>query len=116
MRAFRRTAAPTTRQRWGTAAATTADGVEARLEVAYVVRSDDAGVDHDVQDRIEDLVRALITSSRVSELPVRGDRPALPVESFGPHVHVEHLVVTISDVVVSPELRRLTTAHPAPWT
>jgi regulator of protease activity HflC (stomatin/prohibitin superfamily) len=111
-----------TRQRWDAATATTADGVQARLEAGYALRVADpmtAPPDADglVAGLVEDRLRSLIASAAASDLPSRGDDLAWFPDSFVPGVLVERVSVVDADVAVTPELRRLLRrSRGAAWT
>lgn len=102
---------------WAVARANTSDGVTAHLEVEVVVQSTDPeaeGSDVDLIDAVEEELRRRITGHPVASLPSVGDdTPFLPADLLA-GVTIQRGVVTISDVEVTPELRRLVTDRSTP--
>lgn len=95
---------------WAVTSATTTDGVRARLAVDYTVRIEGRPelALSTVDDLVEEGLRELVATTGVAGLPAPGDVPAWQVDL--PHgVVVETAVVTMADVEVSAELRRLVT-------
>lgn len=110
---------PDPHQLWAVARANTSDGVTAHIEVEVVVRCTDAGTDRSTADltlidAIEGQVRRRITDHPVASLPSVGDdTPFIPADLLdGFTIHTG--VVTVADVEVTPELRRLVTDRSAP--
>lgn len=103
---------------WALARANTSDGVTAHLEVEVLVQLTDPGADRsaldaDVVDAIEDELRQRITAHPVASLPSVGDDTPFLTADLLPGCEVLRGVVTISDVEVTPELRRLVTDRSA---
>lgn len=104
---------------WALARANTSDGVTAHLEVEVLVQLTDPGLDRsaldaDVVDAIEDELRQRITAHPVASLPSVGDDTPFLTADLLPGCEVLRGAVTISDVEVTPELRRLVTDRSAP--
>jgi hypothetical protein len=113
-RHFDRDAGPVRRHRLASASATTADGVPALVQVEYVavLGEPDEAVDDAVADAVEDAIRQAVAARRVADLPTAGDTADWVRPDLVPGVRVEHVVVRLSDVQVTPELRRLVARDP----
>ncbi|PUA80050.1 hypothetical protein [Nocardioides currus] len=100
------------RHRVVVATATTADGVTAHLQATYVLTVLDAqdagpGPDEFVDTQLGSRLRHLIAERLVGELPITGESVDDLIGDGLPGVRIEHVTVASTDVVVSPELRRL---------
>ena len=116
-RHFDRDQVPLRRHRLAAVITTTVDGVPALLQVEYVADLHAAG-DHDLEeldraiaDTVEEATRRAIATWRVADLPTVGDTADWILPDAVAGARVEHAVVTLSDVQVTPELRRLVEAR-----
>ena len=100
------------RHRWTVTTTRTMDGASAHLRVEYVFRVTDAAlapelVEEAVKDAVDARLRKHVAERSVQGLPVVGQVMAWAADSFLPGVLVESAEVTVRNVEMIGDLRRL---------
>lgn len=97
---------------WAVASANTSDGVTALLQVEFRVRAPEGAVrPAGLVDDAESMLRHRIATAPLADLPSAGDEIELDWNDLPTGVKVSPGVVCLSDVEVTPELRRLLTTR-----
>ncbi len=102
---------------WAVARANTRDGVTANIQVEVTVSGLDKCVavpSAEVVDALQAALRRRIVSSDLAGLPSLGDDPEFTADELPHGIRLDHSVVSISDVEVTPELRRLVSSRRMP--